>query len=488
MKPRPRILLWVHQLRDGLLEELVTQGIEIVALVQAEHPRVPSISIRDLFDGGPRLSAFAPRLAPAEWLDDANFRAYARCLPRLGFYPQNDTYETIAGGVVDAVDVEDWARLHLNHALQVLDGVQADAVWFLTPPHLAVDQMMALAAQRSGRTVLIARQLTIAPKFLFSLTVGNGESLSPDINCRSWTDGAINPNLFYLHEFCHRPWHDGASERLAFLLRAVRDLNIAGPMQRFYLASRNRQWWTCQALAELCDARTRPYAWSRWLARHRARRAAATQPTLDAAALPDKYVYFPLHLEPELNTAILGGDFANQLDAIVAMHELLAPGWILLLKENPKQGYMHRGAPYWRRLSQLSAVRFAAPNLESSRLIAGAQLIATITGTAGYESLLAGKPCLVFGAAWYAELPGVTRYAAGLNLLELAKQRVDRSALDAACDTMLSQCADGLVFPRNATIYEMRHDMAELDRLTAASLCAIYALSSSAQSEPIVDR
>lgn len=56
MTPRPRILLWVHQLRDGLLEELVTQGIEIVALVQAEHPRVPSISIRDLFDGGPRLS------------------------------------------------------------------------------------------------------------------------------------------------------------------------------------------------------------------------------------------------------------------------------------------------------------------------------------------------------------------------------------------------------------------------------------------------
>ena len=43
----------------------------------------------------------------------------------------------------------------------------------------------------------------------------------------------------------------------------------------------------------------------------------------------------------------------------------------------------------------------------SRQLIDHAQAVVTLTGTAGLEALLRGKPAFIFGYAWYRQFPGV---------------------------------------------------------------------------------
>ena len=115
-------------------------------------------------------------------------------------------------------------------------------------------------------------------------------------------------------------------------------------------------------------------------------------------------------------------------------------------------------------------MNFVSAASPSDRLIAGARVVATITGTAGYEALLAGKPSIYFGDAWYEGLPGTTQFSPELNLEAVACQQIDRGELDAACNAVLSPLADGLAYPGYASTYDQA-----LAEQTADSLSAISA-------------
>lgn len=131
--------------------------------------------------------------------------------------------------------------------------------------------------------------------------------------------------------------------------------------------------------------------------------------------LEQKYVYFPLHLQPELTTASVGGVFADQLLAIELLSAWLPPDHLIYLKENPKQTEKQRGPLFYKRLKALKNVRLLHRNQSSIELIQKCVGVATITGTAGWEALFYGKPVIVFGSAWYREFPGVFEFTEGLK-------------------------------------------------------------------------
>ena len=471
-----RVVLWIDEMNSDLLQALRAENVEVVAVMQASHPEVPSFSVHDLFYVSPSITALSSVTAPAHWIDDASFRLYSRCVQRVGFYPASDFLESASGGVMLGTDVEDWARTHLTAALRILEGVAADEVWFCFNPHLGVDNMLALAAHRTGRKCLVFTQIRFAPKFSWK-QLGISETDDPagqvDGNWKPWAAGAVPPNLFYMRMEQPTKLNADLSRRLGFLLKRLARADWSALSYRLYQGARKRRWWSAMYLLELLDSRTRAWASSRLHSRSRFARTRRRRLQIDAGAHLGDFVYFPLHLEPEENVHVLGGEYTNQLDAVVALHDRLPAGWTLLLKENPIQTFQNRGEPFDQRLSELPRVRFVDDNYPSSNLVDRARLVATITGTASYEAMLKGKACLYFGEAWFAGLPGATLFTPEIDMELLSNIHVPREVLDDAMNRMLSGLADGLAHPRYAIIHGVTHDVPMLYREAARSMVTI---------------
>lgn len=95
------------------------------------------------------------------------------------------------------------------------------------------------------------------------------------------------------------------------------------------------------------------------------------------------FVYFPLHLQPELTTSALGGDFADQVLAIERLARIIPSHWKIVLKENPKQTAF-RGTPlFFERLDLVPSVTWVAQDTPTHGLLSQCEWVATITGSAG---------------------------------------------------------------------------------------------------------
>lgn len=133
----------------------------------------------------------------------------------------------------------------------------------------------------------------------------------------------------------------------------------------------------------------------------------------------ERFAYFPLHLQPELTTSALGGDFSDQISAIEELSFILPSGWYLYVKENPKQNEAYRGKLFFKRLMKLKNVRYIKRTYNSSKLIDNSKFVAVINGTAGWEAIFAKKPILIFGHAWFSSFKGVSKYAPSISIKDI---------------------------------------------------------------------
>jgi hypothetical protein len=157
------------------------------------------------------------------------------------------------------------------------------------------------------------------------------------------------------------------------------------------------------------------------------------------------YVYFPLHLQPELTTSGLGGDYSDQLDAIEKLASMIPCDWKVYVKENPKQGYEQRGIEFYRRISTFANVVYISKDVDTYWLMENCRFVATITGTAGWESITGGKPCLYFGLAWYASIPGAIKYEDRLTVEDVLNTKVDQTEQGLAFASLYKKTRIGIV-------------------------------------------
>lgn len=120
------------------------------------------------------------------------------------------------------------------------------------------------------------------------------------------------------------------------------------------------------------------------------------------------YVFFPLHLEPELSLLWLARFDADQIAVVRRVAQSLPVGMKLVVKEHPQMVAL-RPRRFYRELKKIPNVVLVRPEISSFSLIARAALVATITGTAGWEATLFGKPVITFGNIFYNALPSVVR-------------------------------------------------------------------------------
>jgi len=161
--------------------------------------------------------------------------------------------------------------------------------------------------------------------------------------------------------------------------------------------------------------------------------------------LNKKYVYFPLHLQPELTTSTLGDIYVDQLLAIERLSKVIPEDWYIYVKENPKQTELMRGKWFFARLRLINHVKVVSPDFNTYLLMKNCAFVSTVTGTAGWEAISGGKNALVFANPWYKCLPGVFLYTNDFNLEDILKYKIDHGKLENELNILLSKTGDGVV-------------------------------------------
>ncbi|UJQ96062.1 capsular polysaccharide export protein, LipB/KpsS family [Mariluticola halotolerans] len=120
---------------------------------------------------------------------------------------------------------------------------------------------------------------------------------------------------------------------------------------------------------------------------------------------PDvKYVYFPLHLQPEGSTMTLAPFYLNQISVVENISKSLPANMKLVVKEHP-QMLGRRPKSYYESIKQIFNVELIEPFTNNFSVIKNADLVFTITGTAGWEALVLKKPVITLGATIYNQCP-----------------------------------------------------------------------------------
>ena len=148
------------------------------------------------------------------------------------------------------------------------------------------------------------------------------------------------------------------------------------------------------------------------------------------------YAYFPLHVTPEASTMVWSPMFTDQIATIEALSKSLPPTMNLVIKEHlPMVG--HRPNEFYERLRRMPKVVLVSPFESSFELIAKADLVAVITGTAGWEAILMGVPALILGRVSYTDFGDGFVYCSDFaNLPDAVEEALQ---LEPASDERLKQ-------------------------------------------------
>lgn len=145
----------------------------------------------------------------------------------------------------------------------------------------------------------------------------------------------------------------------------------------------------------------------------------------------NRIVLFPLHVEPEPSLSVLSPEMNNSIELITWISKSLPADVTLVVKEHPNF-FGVRSRQYYNFFMRMPNVVLANPDVSSEEWLNAADVIATITGTMGYEAVYLEKPVLSFGKHQLInELPTV-KYADSFDdtkkavndLLEIEKDNV----------------------------------------------------------------
>jgi hypothetical protein len=124
------------------------------------------------------------------------------------------------------------------------------------------------------------------------------------------------------------------------------------------------------------------------------------------------FVYFPLHLQPENTVDGYTNHWQDPLDILDFLLDEVPQSWDIVIRENP--GFQFGGSSerddwFYEGLRVLSETtgRLFYSCAAHAKLTISCRCLVTVTGTAGFEGAMVGKPVITFGRAWYRFMPSV---------------------------------------------------------------------------------
>lgn len=110
--------------------------------------------------------------------------------------------------------------------------------------------------------------------------------------------------------------------------------------------------------------------------------------------IPNKYVYYPLQVDPEASTMVESYIYTDQAYVIEVISKSLPNDYTLVVKEHiPMIGL--RKNIFYKRISNLPNVLIVDAYIHPHEIIKNSKLTISITGTVSWESLCFGVPSIV---------------------------------------------------------------------------------------------
>lgn len=134
----------------------------------------------------------------------------------------------------------------------------------------------------------------------------------------------------------------------------------------------------------------------------------------------EKYIYFPLNMQPEYTIQVQANLWINQLNTLEIIAKSVPFDWKIYVKEHPSQ-VLHRvrHMSFYKEIKSYSNVKFIPVYISSHEVIRHAQLILTATGTSGWEAILFhNKPVINLAESTY-EVTGLAPRIS--NIFDLPK-------------------------------------------------------------------
>lgn len=139
----------------------------------------------------------------------------------------------------------------------------------------------------------------------------------------------------------------------------------------------------------------------------------------------EKYLFYPLQVQPERSTLILAPFYCDQIALIENISKSMPLGYRLYVKDHPIS-LGRRPLSEYKRLKQLYNVRLIDTSVPSFGLVKNAAMVISISNTIGIEAIMAEKPLLIFGEPFYKEYDLTTYVDQIKDLPKLIRQTLDQ--------------------------------------------------------------
>jgi hypothetical protein len=130
-----------------------------------------------------------------------------------------------------------------------------------------------------------------------------------------------------------------------------------------------------------------------------------------------KYIYYPIHVNPEYSTTVMGTMWQDQIQVIEILAKSIPSDWIVYVKEHP--GILTarvRPRNFHNRLKKIPNVKIAPIYSDVEKIIENSEMIASVTGTAAWEGVLKKKPVITFVENMFDVL-NLSKKCSDLNML-----------------------------------------------------------------------
>lgn len=333
-------------------------------------------------------------------------KAFMRNSDRFSFYPQSASrlrriYYGLLCGLLD-----------------LLDETHPDLIFFADSPHVGFDTVLYyLAKKRSIKTSIIEgthlnntsiiihdymHSTKVPLDFLRSVSI---EKLKMKVNDIVPLKSLFSPkSLQYIHERHKKAvggsWIGKAGRNLQHGIKNLIGLFMLTEVEGYSraLVYNSKRTFRDKSIARIRynqRARRAKYLLGKYISKQ-----------IDLSIL---YVFFPLHMQPEKTTSAFGGDFEDQYLALKIISKSIPDDWKIYVKEHPVQYQLnsiernnYRDEQYYKMLKSIHKVEMVPFNFPYDELMRSAQVCSTITGSVGWESLLSGRPAIIFGNNWYS--------------------------------------------------------------------------------------